>query len=144
MNSNPDKECDERVYGARESQSTRLHQGLCLNGVFQMHSRNVSRGPSPNAGQRTYKTRIYFQWNSKQAYGNAMEPDSAHRIPASIQVSASNYSKITKYSNKQHARYVIFPGCNIGSKYPDSFIGKKVRNHWGKRVSRIKELTNCL
>jgi hypothetical protein len=26
----------------------------------------------------------------------------------------------------------ICPGCNIGRKYPDSFIGKKVRNHWGK------------
>jgi hypothetical protein len=24
----------------------------------------------------------------------------------------------------------ICPGCNIGRKYPDSFIGKKVRNHW--------------
>ena len=26
----------------------------------------------------------------------------------------------------------ICPGCNIGRKYPDSFIGKKVRNHWQK------------
>jgi hypothetical protein len=26
----------------------------------------------------------------------------------------------------------ICPGCNIGRKYPDSFIGKKVRNHWEK------------
>ena len=26
----------------------------------------------------------------------------------------------------------ICPGCNIGRKYPDSFIGKKVRNHWKK------------
>jgi hypothetical protein len=24
----------------------------------------------------------------------------------------------------------ICPGCNIGRKYPDSFIGKEVRNHW--------------
>lgn len=24
----------------------------------------------------------------------------------------------------------ICPGCNIARKYPDSFIGKKVRNHW--------------
>jgi hypothetical protein len=24
----------------------------------------------------------------------------------------------------------ICPGCNIGRKYPDSFIGKMVRNHW--------------
>jgi hypothetical protein len=26
----------------------------------------------------------------------------------------------------------ICPGCNIGRKYPDSFIGKKVRDHWEK------------
>ena len=29
----------------------------------------------------------------------------------------------------------ICPGCNIGRKYPDSFIGKKVRNHWEKGCS---------
>ena len=26
----------------------------------------------------------------------------------------------------------ICPGCNIGRKYPDSFIGKRVRKHWEK------------
>ena len=26
----------------------------------------------------------------------------------------------------------ICPSCNIGRKYPDSFIGKKVRDHWEK------------
>ena len=26
----------------------------------------------------------------------------------------------------------ICPGCNIGRKYPESFIGKKVRKHWEK------------
>jgi hypothetical protein len=29
----------------------------------------------------------------------------------------------------------VCPGCNIGRKYPDSFIGKKVRNHWEKGCS---------
>ena len=29
----------------------------------------------------------------------------------------------------------VCPGCNIGRKYPDSFIGKKVRDHWGKGCS---------
>ena len=24
----------------------------------------------------------------------------------------------------------ICPGCNVARKYPDSFIGKKVRAHW--------------
>lgn len=26
----------------------------------------------------------------------------------------------------------VCPGCNIGRKYPESFFGKKVRNHWKK------------
>ena len=26
----------------------------------------------------------------------------------------------------------ICPGCNIARKYPESFIGKKVRDHWKK------------
>jgi len=29
----------------------------------------------------------------------------------------------------------VCPGCNIGRKYPDSFIGKKVRDHWEKGCS---------
>ena len=27
---------------------------------------------------------------------------------------------------------VVCPGCNIGRKYPDSFIGKRVVEHWEK------------
>lgn len=27
---------------------------------------------------------------------------------------------------------VVCPGCNIGRKYPNSFIGKKVVQHWEK------------
>ncbi len=26
----------------------------------------------------------------------------------------------------------VCPGCNIGRKYPKSFIGKRVVEHWGK------------
>jgi hypothetical protein len=26
----------------------------------------------------------------------------------------------------------VCPGCNIARKYPNSFIGKKVRGHWEK------------
>ncbi len=50
---------------------------------------------------------------ANRAYGDAMEPDSTHRVLASVQVSGSDYSKITKPSNKQQARYVFFPGCNV-------------------------------
>ena len=26
----------------------------------------------------------------------------------------------------------VCPGCNIARKYPESFVGKKVRDHWEK------------
>jgi hypothetical protein len=48
-----------------------------------------------------------------KAYEDAMEPESDHRVLASIQVSASDYRKITTPSGKQKARYLFFPGCNV-------------------------------
>ena len=50
---------------------------------------------------------------ANRAYGDATQPESIHRVLASIQVSASDYKKITKPSDKQAARYVFFPGCNV-------------------------------
>jgi hypothetical protein len=36
--------------------------------------------------------------------------------------------------NKKVLAYwsVVCPGCNIGRKFPDSFIGKRVLDHWEK------------
>jgi heterodisulfide reductase subunit D len=48
-----------------------------------------------------------------KAYGDAKATDSTHRVLASVQVSASDYNKITNRSKKQKARYVFFPGCNV-------------------------------
>jgi Fe-S oxidoreductase len=50
---------------------------------------------------------------ANKAYRHAKEPDSAQRVLASVQVSASDYSKITTSSIKQQARYIFFPGCNV-------------------------------
>lgn len=41
------------------------------------------------------------------------EPDSIHRVLASVQVSASDYKRITSSNSKQHARCIFFPGCNV-------------------------------
>ena len=46
-------------------------------------------------------------------HGEAGQPDSAHRVLANLQVSKTDYGKITKASNKRKARYVFFPGCNV-------------------------------
>jgi Fe-S oxidoreductase len=50
---------------------------------------------------------------ANRAYGDATQTASIHRVLASIQVSASDYKRITQPSNKQNARYVLFPGCNV-------------------------------
>jgi len=50
---------------------------------------------------------------ANKAYGDASQPDSAHRVLASVQVSAAEYNRITTSSGKQSARYVFFPGCNV-------------------------------
>lgn len=49
----------------------------------------------------------------KPKFGDQQEPESTHRVLASAQVSASDYKRITSPSNKQHARCVFFPGCNV-------------------------------
>ena len=50
---------------------------------------------------------------AKKPYGDPSQPESAQRVLASVQISAPQYGKITKSSNKQVARYVFFPGCNV-------------------------------
>jgi Fe-S oxidoreductase len=48
-----------------------------------------------------------------KAYGDPKQPDSAHRVLASVQVSGPEYHKITIAGTKQSARYVFFAGCNV-------------------------------
>jgi len=50
---------------------------------------------------------------ANKAYSDARRSDSVHRVLASIQVSASDYQRITTPSAKSRARYVFFPGCNV-------------------------------
>lgn len=50
------------------------------------------------------------------AAGDMADPkasDSTHRVMARAQVSASDYRRITRPSEKRQARYVFFPGCNV-------------------------------
>ena len=46
-------------------------------------------------------------------YSDAGRPDSDHRVMASVQVSGSDYNRITTSSAKQKARTVFFAGCNV-------------------------------
>jgi len=50
---------------------------------------------------------------ANKAYGHAKQPDSAQRVLASVQVSGSDYNKITTSGGQQKARYIFFAGCNV-------------------------------
>ena len=50
---------------------------------------------------------------ANKAYSDAKQADSAQRVLASVQVSGSDYNKITRSGVKQNARYVFFAGCNV-------------------------------
>ena len=50
---------------------------------------------------------------AQKAYSDPAAADSAHRVLASIQVSAEDYRRITRTDGKKRARTVFFPGCNV-------------------------------
>jgi Fe-S oxidoreductase len=50
---------------------------------------------------------------ARRAYSDAKKVDSSQRVLASIQVSGSDYNRITTSGAKQSARYVFFAGCNV-------------------------------
>ena len=75
--------------------------GMCPEGLNPMLVNELIKGEYISRGL------------ANRAYGDAMDPNSIHRVLASVQVSRSDYGKITRPSNKQTARYVFFPGCNV-------------------------------
>jgi heterodisulfide reductase subunit D len=46
-------------------------------------------------------------------FNDSKLPDSAHRVLASIQVSETEYKRITTPTRKHKTHYVFFPGCNV-------------------------------
>ena len=47
------------------------------------------------------------------SFADTRQPDCAHRVMASIQVSSLDYHRIFTSSRKENARYLLFPGCNV-------------------------------
>ena len=70
-------------------------------------------GLNPMLVNELIKSQYISKGLAHKAYGDARQPDSAHRVLASVQVSGHEYNRITTSSRKQSARYVFFPGCNV-------------------------------
>jgi Fe-S oxidoreductase len=80
---------------------------------------------------------------ANKAYGNAMEPDSVHRLLASALISAPDYGKITRPSNKQQAGCVFFPGCNVYFQ-PDKILSAlDIMDAIGDDYAFLPGLDNC-
>lgn len=78
-----------------------------------------------------------------KAYSDATQPESIHRVIASIQVSAFDYRKITKSSGQQNARYVFFPGCNVYFQ-PDKILNAlDIMDAIGDSYAFLPGLDNC-
>jgi len=70
-------------------------------------------GLNPMLVNELIKSQYISKGLANKAYGDAREHDSAHRVLASVQVSGAEYKRIAMSSDKQSARYVFFPGCNV-------------------------------
>jgi Fe-S oxidoreductase len=80
---------------------------------------------------------------ANRAYGDATQPESIHRVLASIQVSASGYEKITKPSNKQKTQYVFFPGCNVYFQPEKILNALDIMDAIGDDYTFLPGLDNC-
>lgn len=49
----------------------------------------------------------------ENSFQDPRDPEAAQRVLASIQVSRDEYQKILTPTNKEKAKYVFFPGCNV-------------------------------
>jgi Fe-S oxidoreductase len=75
--------------------------GICPEGLNPMRVNEIIKGEYISRGL------------ADSPFSDAAEPDSAHRVLASIQVAPSEYERITTFSAKATARIVFFPGCNV-------------------------------
>jgi len=80
---------------------------------------------------------------ANKAYSDATQPESIHRVLASIQVSAADYRKITKSSGRQNARYVFFPGCNVYFQPEKILNALDIMDAIGDSYAFLPGLDNC-
>lgn len=69
--------------------------------------------------------------------------DSVHRVIARLQVSASEYDRITTENSRKSARYLFFPGCNVYFQ-PDKILNAlDLLDAIGHEYTFLPGLVNC-
>ncbi len=77
------------------------------------------------------------------AYSDVRKPDSDHRVLASVQVSGSDYSRITTSSGKQKVRTVFFAGCNVYFQPEKILNALDIMDAIGEDYAFLPGLDNC-
>ncbi len=75
--------------------------GICPEGLNPMLINELIKGEYISRGM------------ADSSFSDTKPADSAHRVLSSVQVSMSEYKRITTIDDKQGVRYVFFPGCNV-------------------------------
>ena len=80
---------------------------------------------------------------ASKAYSDFRQPDSTHRVIASLQVSGSEYNRITTSSGNSSARYVFFPGCNVYFQPEKILNALDIMDAIGNEYAFLPGIDNC-
>lgn len=98
---------------ANETAYTRAF--ACME-CFQCEMDGCPRGLSPLRINEIVKQEYQRRYGIPTDFDEPAAPDSSQRILASIQVDPETYRRLLTPSNRERARYVFFPGCNVYSQ----------------------------
>lgn len=82
-------------------------------GCFKCTSDICPEGLNPMLVNNLIKSEYISRGLVEKIRSDVRQPDSRHRVLASVQVSGSEYDRIITPIHKKNARFVFFPGCNV-------------------------------
>ena len=105
--------------------------GMCPEGLNPMLINELIKGEYTSRGL------------ADAAFSDAAQPDSAHRVLASVQVSTSEYQRITTPGDFKPVRYVFFPGCNVYFQPEKILNALDIMDAVGDKYAFLPGLDHC-
>ncbi len=106
-------------------------EGMCPESLNPMLVNEIIKGACIAAG------------SASGCIGDVRTPDSAHRVLARLQVSEADHGRITDTSDRGHARYVFFPGCNVYFQPQKILSALDIMDAIGDKYAFIPGLDHC-
>lgn len=143
----PPEEIQENVYRfikeGTENQQAYIKAFACVE-CFKCTNDTCPEGLDPMLINEIVKKEYFFRGLVEKAeFGDQQEPESTHRVLAGVQVSASDYKRITQPGNKQRARYIFFPGCNVYFQPEKILNALDIMDAIGDDYAFLPGLDNC-